>query len=118
MEKVKIEIYPEVISFLNELIAQLFYKEYFGFEDSAQLYVQKIYDFIENDLINFPHKKIPKKYQKNTKKIPKKLKNFGSYYAFYKPNNRTTWYIFFEKSGNRYLITHLTNNHVKELNDL
>ncbi len=107
MEKVKIEIYPEVISFLNELIAQLFYKEYFGFEDSAQLYVQKIYDFIENDLINFPHKK-----------IPKKLKNFGSYYAFYKPNNRTTWYIFFEKSGNRYLITHLTNNHVKELNDL
>jgi hypothetical protein len=107
LEKVKIEIYPEVISFLNELIAQLFYKEYFGFEDSAQLYVQKIYDFIENDLINFPHKK-----------IPKKLKNFGSYYAFYKPNNRTTWYIFFEKSGNRYLITHLTNNHVKELNDL
>lgn len=107
MEKVKIEIFPEVISYLNELIAQLFYKEYFGFEDSAQLYVQKIYDFIENDLINFPHKK-----------TPKKLKNFGSYYAFYKPNNRTTWYIFFEKSGNRYLITHLTNNHVKELNDL
>lgn len=107
MEKVKIEIFPEVITFLNELIAQLFYKEYFGFEDSAQLYVQKIYDYIENDLINFPHKK-----------TPRKLKNFGSYYAFYKPNNRTTWYIFFEKSNNRYLITHLTNNHVKELNDL
>lgn len=107
MEKVKIEIFLEVISYLNELIAQLFYKEYFGFEDSAQLYVQKIYDFIENDLINFPHKK-----------TPKKLKNFGSFYVFYKPNNRTTWYIFFEKSNNRYLITHLTNNHVKELNDL
>lgn len=64
MEKVKIEIFPEVITFLNELIAQLFYEEYFGFEDSAQLYVQKIYDFIENDLINFPHKKTPSKLKK------------------------------------------------------
>lgn len=107
MEKVKIEILPEVIVFLNELVELLFYKEYFGFEDSAQFYVQKIYDFIESDLMNFPHKT-----------TPIKLKKFGSNYAFYTPNNRTTWYIFFEKSNNRYLITCLTNNHVKELNDL
>lgn len=107
MEKVKIEILPEVTDFLNELVEILFYKEYFGFEDTAQFYVQKIYDFIENDLINFPHKS-----------TPKKLKKFGSNYAFYRPNDRTTWYIFFEKSNNRYLITHLTNNHVKDLNDL
>ena len=107
MEKVKIELLPEVIIFLNELVELLFYKEYFGFEDAAQFYVQNIYDFIENDLINFPHKS-----------TPKKLKHFGSNYVFYRPNNRTTWYIFFEKSNNRYLISHLTNNHVKELNDL
>lgn len=107
MEKVKIEILPEVIDFLNELTELLFYKEYFGFEDSAQFYVQKIYDFFEYDLLNFPHKS-----------TPKKLKKFGSNYAFYRPNDRTTWYIFFEKSNNRYLITHLTNNHIKELNDL
>jgi hypothetical protein len=107
LEKVKIEILPEVIIFLNELIELLFNKEYFGFEDSAQFYVQKIYDFIENDLINFPHKS-----------TPIKLKKFGSNYVFFRPNNRTTWYIFFEKSNNRYLITHLTNNHIKELNDL
>lgn len=107
MEKVKSEIFPEVITFLNELIGQLFHKEYFGFEDSAQLYVQKIYDFIENDLMNFPHKT-----------TPVKLKKFGSNYAFYRPNNRTTWYVFFEKNNNRYLITYITNNHVKELNDL
>ena len=107
MEKVKIELLPEVIIFLNELVELLFYKEYFGFEDAAQFYVQNIYDFIENDLINFPHKS-----------TPKKLKHFGPNYVFYRPNNRTTWYIFFEKSNNRYLISHLTNNHVKELNDL
>lgn len=89
------------------MVELLFYKEYFGFEDTAQFFVQNIYDFIENDLINYHHKS-----------TPKKLKNFGSNYVFYRPNNRTTWYIFFEKSENRYLITHLTNNHVKELNDL
>lgn len=66
MEKVKIEILPEVTDFLNELVEILFYKEYFGFEDTAQFYVQKIYDFIENDLINFPKKS-----------TPKKLKNLG-----------------------------------------
>jgi hypothetical protein len=107
LEKVKIEILPEVIIFLNELIELLFYKEYFGFEDTAQLYVQKIYDFFEYDLLNFPHKS-----------TPIKLKKFGSNYVFFRPNNRTTWYIFFEKNNNRYLITHLTNNHIKELNDL
>ncbi len=92
---------------MNELIELLFYKEYFGFEDTAQLYVQKIYDFFEYDLLNFPHKS-----------TPIKLKKFGSNYVFFRPNNRTTWYIFFEKNNNRYLITHLTNNHIKELNDL
>lgn len=107
MEKVNIEILPEVTVFLNELVKTLFYKEYFGFEDAAQSYVQKIYDFIEIDLINFP-----------VKATPEKLKKFGSTYAFYNSNNRTTWYIFFEISKNRYLITHISNNYLKELNDL
>lgn len=107
MEKVKIEIVPEVHEFLNELVGTLFYKEYFGFEDAAQFYVQKMYDFLEHDFINFPHKI-----------SPTALRKFGSNYAFYQANNRTTWYIFVEKSYNRYLITHITNNHIKELNDL
>ena len=107
MEKVKIEIRPEVIDFLNELVGILFFKEYFGFEESAQFYVQKIYDFIETELVNFP--------QKTT---PKALKKFGSNYVFYNANNRTTWYVFFEKNNNRYLISHITNNHIKELNNL
>ena len=47
MEKVKIEILPEVVDFLNNLVKILFHKEYFGFEESAQNYVQNIYDFIE-----------------------------------------------------------------------
>ena len=41
---------------------------------------------MEYEIVNFPHKA-----------TPKPLKKFGSNYAFYKANNRTTWYIFFEK---------------------
>jgi plasmid stabilization system protein ParE len=107
LEKVAIEILPEVIDFLNDVVKILFKKEYFGFQDAAQRYVQKIYDFIEFELVNFPHKS-----------TPSSLKIFGSNYVFYKPNNRTTWYIFFEKKQNRILITHITNNHIKELNEL
>lgn len=107
MGKVKIEILPEVIDYLNNLTQVLFDQEYFGFEETAQQYVQKIYDFMEYEMINFP-----------CKVTPILLKKFGSNYAFYKANNRTTWYIFFEKQANRYLITYLTNNHFKDLTDL
>lgn len=107
MEKVSIQYLPEIENFINDLNDLLFEKEYFSFYEYASTYVDNLTFFIERELHHFPHKK-----------TPKKLKNFGSFYVFYKPNNRTTWYIFFEKRGNRYLITHLTNNHVKELNDL
>lgn len=35
------------------------------------------------------------------------------YYVFLvrKSSPRTTWYVFFSKSGNRYLIRYITNNH-------
>lgn len=107
MEKISVQYLPEIEYFINNLSDLLFEKEYFSFYEYAADYVDNLTFFIENDLINFPHKT-----------TPIKLKKLGSNYVFYRPNNRTTWYIFFEKSNNRYLITHLTNNHVKELNDL
>ncbi len=102
MEKISVQYLPEIEYFINNLSDLLFEKEYFAFYEYAADYVDNLTFFIENDLINFPHKT-----------TPKKLKKLGSNYVFYKPNNRTTWYIFFEKINNRYLITHLTNNHVK-----
>lgn len=102
MEKIVV-LQENVIAFLENLILILFEKEYFSFEEPAQIYVSKIYDFIEVDLINFPHKKTPKEFI-----------HFGSNYAFYKANNQTTWYIFFEKKGSRYLVTYITNNHMEE----
>ncbi len=96
-----------VTDYLENLVQILFEKKYFGYEESAQIYVSKIYDFIEYKIINFPHKT-----------TPEELKHFGSKYAFYKANEHTTWYIFFEKKNNRYLITYITNNHTRELNFL
>lgn len=96
-----------VTEFLEELVQILFEKEYFGFESDALSYVSKIYDFIEFELPNFPFRR-----------TPPELIHFGSKYAFYKANNHTTWFIFFEHFHKRYLITHITNNHSEEANFL
>lgn len=87
------------------LILILFERDYFSSEESAQKYVSKIYDFIEIDLINFPHKI-----------TPVELAHLGSKYAFYKANNQTTWYVFFENKDNLYLVTYIIKNHIKEAN--
>jgi hypothetical protein len=70
---------------------------------SSYDYVDKIIDFIESDIATFP-----------SKKTPAALKNFGSKYIFYKANQRTTWYVFFENKNNNYLITNIINSHCKE----
>ncbi|MFY8186505.1 MAG: hypothetical protein ACOVLC_00975 [Flavobacterium sp.] len=107
MEKSKIIISKEVVDDLNQLVKTLFYEDYFTFESSAQMYVSHIYDFLEFDLISFPHKS-----------TPKNLKKLGSYYAFYKPNSSTTWFVFFEKYESEIFIKYLTNNHNGEINHL
>ena len=104
MEKVTIIYIPEVEIYLEDLVDILFYEEYFGFEDAAQNYAEKIVNFIEESIETFP-----------LKKTPKELKNFGQNYIFYKSNQRTTWYIFFEKFDNNYLITNIINSNSEEV---
>lgn len=100
MEKVNVIIRKNVTDYLEELVFILYENEYFGFENDAQEYVQKIYDFIEYNLPIFPFR--------NT---PENLIELGSKYIFYKANHTTTWYIFFENLENRYLVTFITNSH-------
>lgn len=100
MEEIEIQYLPEVEEYLNELIYLLFQKEYFGFIESAFKYIDNLTDFVEKNINNFP--------AKNT---PSNLIELGSKYIFYKANQNTTWYIFFERSQNRYLITFITNNY-------
>ena len=105
--KIEVLISLEVILFLDELINKLYHKEYFGFIDAAESYVDKIYDFIENSIHNFPHKK-----------TPKILAHLGSYYIFYKSNSRTTWYVFFEQESKHYYVSGILNNHCHEASAL
>ncbi len=97
----------EVVNDLNNLVTILFEKDYFYSKASSQNYVNQIYDFLEFDLINHPHK--------NT---PKNLKRYGPFYVFLKVNTNTTWYIFFNKNESYINITHLTNNHLPDINML
>jgi hypothetical protein len=105
--KIKVVFTPHVISYLDDLVRVLYKKEYFGFVETAEEYVSKIYDAV------------PENIKLNTDKgSPKNLKHLGSHYIFYKANNRTTWYIFFEKKDQNYLITGIINNHCEEAKEI
>jgi hypothetical protein len=105
--KIKVVFTPHVIDFLDDLVRVLYKKEYFGFIETAEEYVLKIYDAV------------PENIKLSTHKVSlKNLKHLGSNYIFYKANNRTTWYIFFEKRNQNYLITGIINNHCEEGKEL
>jgi hypothetical protein len=103
LEGINILYQPEVESYLNELTFILFKEEYFSYLENSILYKDKIIDFIEENIEHFP-----------SRKTPAQLKNYGSRYVFYKSNQRTTWYVFFENKNNNYLITNIINSHCIE----
>lgn len=105
MEKVIFE--KVVLEYFDALVFSLFEDEYFGFPESAQKYVDKIVDFIISNISTFPHKR-----------TPSTLQHLGSNYIFYNTNSRTTWYIFFEKGNQNYLITRIVNNYSIEAKEL
>jgi hypothetical protein len=101
--KIKIIYTRQFIEYLDNLARVLYSKEYFGFIESAEFYIDRIYDFVDENILSFP-----------SKKTPIQIQHLGSNYIFYKSNQRTTWYVFFEKSENNYLITNIINSHSKE----
>ena len=103
----KIIFRNSVLDYFDELVYTLFKEEYFSYSENAQLYVDKIVDFIFLEINNFPHKF-----------TPKKIGYLGSNYIFYKANARTTWYIFFEERNQQFLITGIINNHCEEAKEL
>ncbi|MBZ9731486.1 hypothetical protein LB467_17505 [Salegentibacter sp. JZCK2] len=95
------------LEYFDNLVFTLFSQNYFSFKGNAQNYVDRIVDFVITEIDNFPHKI-----------TPDSLRSLGSYYIFYKPNKRTTWYIFFEKKQHQYLVTSILNNYSKEITNL
>ncbi|WP_076768789.1 hypothetical protein [Chryseobacterium sp. FH1] len=97
----------EFESQFNEIIDVLYKKEYLGFKESALDYGDRIYDFIFKN-INKPISKLS----------PKAFQKFGEYYIKYKANENTTWYIFFDRKDNRFLVNHILNNHTEHFPEL
>ncbi|MDX6188975.1 hypothetical protein SGQ83_06425 [Flavobacterium sp. Fl-318] len=105
--KIEVVFTRGVIRYLDNLVVTLYEKEYFGSVDAAERYVSNIYDAV------------PEKIQKGLhKKTPTMLRYLGSDYIFCKTNSRTTWYVFFEKSKQNYLITGILNNYCIEAKNL
>jgi hypothetical protein len=100
MEQINIFFKKDVLDAFNELVFDLYANDYFSSLEYSILYKEKIILFIRNSIKTFP-----------SKKSPKKLQHFGNQYIFYKPNQRTTWFIFFEESDTLFLITSIINNH-------
>jgi len=93
----KVEIY------LDELMLLLFEEEYFGFPDSAKLYVDHLISFAEQHIGILPGKNAPDFFQC----FGQNLK-----YITFHANKRTSWYIFYQERNNIYLIRYITNSHV------
>jgi len=94
-------------NYLDELTQILYRKNYFGFIEDADFYIDKIYDYINNN--------IEKPISKNT---PEKFRKSGKFYFKYKANNRTTWYIFFDRKDNRFLVNYILNNYSQDFQEL
>jgi hypothetical protein len=99
----KVTIDLSVLDYLEALSLKLFEKGYFGFYESACEYVDRILDFIYYELPLKPKKAAPRHFSKYGKNM---------HYVTYRPNKRTTWYIFFNVKDDRYLIRYITNSHV------
>lgn len=99
MEKVIVTRFVE--NKLCDLIEILYKKEYFGFIEDAETYVDKIYDFIET-LPYIPHRECF-----NSKN--------GKYFVRYdNPKSKMQYFIKFNKNGERYLVENIISPKTKE----
>lgn len=53
---------------------------------------------------------------KQQHQTPKKLSRHGNHFIVVSLNNKTSWFVFFDKKDNRFLIQYITNNHMEEAN--
>lgn len=98
----KVIYHKNVAGYLNELVDILYDKEYFGFKDAAYDYVDWIFEQIESSI----HRKLKKPAPKHFDKYAQ-----GLSYVVYKRNGNTSWYVFFQKEEDIYLIYYIGNNH-------
>jgi hypothetical protein len=103
----KVAALPEVQQYLESLKKILLEREYFGFEESAQRYVDDLFWDIKTTLPTRLSRPAPKHFDRYGKNME---------YATFRKNKHTTWYAFFttyrENGEEIYLVRYIANNHV------
>ena len=103
----RVLVLPEVRQYLSELIWVLFDNDYFGFLESAEDYVESLFEDIKTTLPNRQKRPAPPYFQRYGKNM---------FYATFRKSKHTQWYVFFniyEKNGElTYVVRYISNNHV------
>jgi hypothetical protein len=102
MERI-VHFSEEVDTFLQKLVYILFENHYFSFRDVAQAYVDKISFFAEEYVGVLNGKDAPLHFVQCGHDLK---------YITYRANKTTLWYIFYRQQGNKFVVCHITNNHV------
>jgi hypothetical protein len=99
-------IKQNVQKYFKSLMRILCEKEYFVFEETAMQYVEDLISDIKANLPIRQHRPAPEYYNKYGKSL---------YYAVFRKNKNTQWYVFFSKYMEEgeiiYLVCHIGNNH-------
>jgi hypothetical protein len=97
----------EALLYLDELAHKLYFNHYFGFEASAQRYVDELIDDIKTNLPSRPFIVAPPYFNRYGRDMS---------YATFRKNKNTHWYVFFRKyrpDGEIvFQVRYITNNHL------
>ncbi len=102
----KIAFLPDVLLYLEELSHILYLNHYFGLEESARKYVDDLIDDIKAHLPYLRNEDAPPYFDRYGE---------GMYYATFRKNKRTHWYVFFDEYDENgeivLLVRFIGNNH-------
>jgi hypothetical protein len=93
---------PETAEYLADLIEILYDNDYLGFKESAKKYVDDLAIDIKTTIDKRSKKKAPTYFNRYGKHL---------YYATFKKNDNTQWYVFFNYEDGIYYIRYIGNNH-------
>lgn len=103
----KVLFLPEVRDYLKEVSLAMYEKDYFGFLEFAEKYIDElIYDIVTT--LPFRQKK----------PAPEYFSKYGEnlLYSIFPKNKNTSWYVFFnifdDNGKTIYLVSYISNNHV------
>ena len=103
----KVLFFPEVREYLKDISQIMYEKEYFGFLESSEKYIEELMDDIVTTLPIRMKKPAPPIFDKYGKKM---------LYSTFRKNNTTQWYVFYNIYQQRgemiFAIRYISNNHL------